>query len=141
MTKLVKHCALTKINSVTVRTELPRSRMSNICSSPEYAVSVWKIQYPLSVYLKGTMTNGRFRLIPRTGLEPTVRMDICESSVFYQIYNKNDLHFSDNWIKVIYSSSLQLFDQHLVVPEQCGRWLENPVSIVRMSQEGNTDKR
>jgi hypothetical protein len=48
--------------------------MRNICSSPEYAAGGWKILYPLSVRLKGTMTNGRFNLIPRSGLEPTVRI-------------------------------------------------------------------
>ncbi len=44
--KLVKHCALTKINSVTVGTERPRPRMRNICSSPECVAGGWKIQYP-----------------------------------------------------------------------------------------------
>jgi hypothetical protein len=44
--QMVKHCALTKINSVTVGTEGPRARMRNIYSSPEYAVGGWKIQYP-----------------------------------------------------------------------------------------------
>jgi hypothetical protein len=55
--------------------------MRNICSSPKYAVGGWKIQFPLSVRLKGTVAIGRFSLIPRTGLEPTVRIDICESAV------------------------------------------------------------
>jgi hypothetical protein len=78
---MVKHCVLTKINSVTVGTERPRPRMRNICSSPKYAAGGWKIQFPLSVRLKGTMTIGRFNLIPRSGLETTVRIDICESTV------------------------------------------------------------
>ena len=76
--KLVKHCALIKINSVTVGTEWPRPRMRNICSSPKYAAGGWN---PVSVRLKGTMAIGRFNLIPRPGLEPTVRIDICESAV------------------------------------------------------------
>ena len=42
----------------------------------------WKFQYPLSVLLKGTMTIGRFNLMPRPGLGPTVRIDICEDDVF-----------------------------------------------------------
>ena len=75
---MVKHCALTKINSVTVGTERPRPRMRNICSSPKYAAGGWN---PVSVRLKGTMAIGRFNLIPRPGLEPTVRIDICESAV------------------------------------------------------------
>ena len=62
-------------------TERPRSRMHNSCSSPKYAAGGWKMQYVLSVRFKGTMTNGRINLIPRPGLEPTVRIDICESVV------------------------------------------------------------
>jgi hypothetical protein len=42
----------------------------------EYAAGGWKIQYPLSVRLKGTEAIGRFNLIPRPGFEPTVRIDI-----------------------------------------------------------------
>ena len=53
--------------------------MRNICSSPKYAAGGWN---PVSVRLKGTMAIGRFNLIPRSGLEPTVRIDICESAVF-----------------------------------------------------------
>jgi hypothetical protein len=78
---MVKHYTLTKINSVTVGTERPRPRMYNICSSPKYAAGDWKIQFHLSVCLKGTMSIGRFNLIPRSGLEPTVSIDICESAV------------------------------------------------------------
>jgi hypothetical protein len=37
----------------------------NDCSSPRYVAGGWKIHYPLSVRLKGTMANGRFNLIPR----------------------------------------------------------------------------
>ncbi len=44
---------------------------------PEHAVGGWKIQYPLSVRLKGTMSIGRLNLMPRPGIEPTVRIDIC----------------------------------------------------------------
>ena len=54
--------------------------MRNICSSPNYVDGGWKIQ--LSVRLKGTMAIGRLNLIPRSGLEPTVRFDICESAPF-----------------------------------------------------------
>ena len=49
---------------------------------PEYAAGGWKIQYPLSVLLKGTMANGRFSLINRPGFEPTVRIDIYEGAAF-----------------------------------------------------------
>ncbi len=45
--KMVKHWALTKINSVTVGTECPRPRMSNICSSPRYATGGWIMQCPI----------------------------------------------------------------------------------------------
>jgi hypothetical protein len=81
--KMVKHCALTKINSVTVGTEWPRPRKRNICSSPKCAAGGWKLQYSLSVRLKGIMSSRRFNLIPheRPGLEPTVRIDFCESAV------------------------------------------------------------
>ena len=34
----------------------------------------------LSVRLKGTLAIGRLNLMPRPGLEPTVRIDICESA-------------------------------------------------------------
>jgi hypothetical protein len=47
MAKLVKRCALTKINSVTVGTERPRPRMRNISSSPKYAAGGWIIQCPM----------------------------------------------------------------------------------------------
>jgi hypothetical protein len=53
--------------------------MRNICSSPKYVAGGWN---PVPVRLKGTMAIGRFNLIPRTGLEPTVRIDICESAGF-----------------------------------------------------------
>ncbi len=110
---MVKHCSLKTINVVTVGTEWPRPRMCNICSSPKYVVGGWKIQYPLSVNLKGTMGSGRFNLIrcERSGLEPTVRIDICERTilnhfaikVFYTSWN-------DNWIQnglILYSKNNQ----------------------------------
>jgi hypothetical protein len=40
---MVKHCALTKINSVTVGTERPRPGMRNVSSSPKYAAGGWNI--------------------------------------------------------------------------------------------------
>jgi hypothetical protein len=86
---MVKHCALTKINSVTVGTERPRPRMRNICSSPKYAAGGWKIQFSLSVRLKGTMEIGRFNLIPRSGLEHTISIDICESAVLNHLLLKH----------------------------------------------------
>jgi hypothetical protein len=94
---IYKRYALTKINWVTVGTERPRPRMRNICSSPKYAAGGWKIQFPLSVRLKGTMAIGRFNLIPRPGLEPTVRIDICESAVLYQCAIKAFCTFIAHW--------------------------------------------
>ena len=40
------------------------------------------LEIQLSVRLKGTMAIGRFNLMPRPGLEPTVRFDICENAAF-----------------------------------------------------------
>jgi hypothetical protein len=57
------------------------TRKHNICSSPRYVIGGWKIHYPLSERLKGTMTIGRFNLIHRSGLKPTVRIDICERTL------------------------------------------------------------
>jgi hypothetical protein len=77
-----------KINLVTVGVEWPRQRMLNIFSSPEYVSGGWKIQYRLSVRLKGNMTIGRFNLIPR-------RVDIFESATFHQLYYKSNLRFTE----------------------------------------------
>jgi hypothetical protein len=99
---MVKHCDLTKINSVTVGTEWPRPRKRNICSSPNCAAGGWKFQYSLSVRLKGIMASGRFNLIPheRPGLEPTVRIDICESAVLNHFAIKAFCTSrNDNWIQ------------------------------------------
>ncbi len=73
----------------------------------------------MSVRLKGTMAIGRFNLIPRPGLEPTVtgrifgrradvahprpgsfgshghRIDFCESAVLNQLCHKSILHFAE----------------------------------------------
>jgi hypothetical protein len=83
---MVKHYALTKINSVTVETETDPGLGCVTSVIPEHATGGWKSQCPLflSVCLKkGTLTRGRFNPIPRirSGLEPTVRIDICESTV------------------------------------------------------------
>ena len=90
--------------------------MRNICSSPNYVSGRLKIQ--LSVSLKGTMAIGRFNLMPRSGLEPTVRFDICESAPFtvikaiYGIWN-------NNWIQVLPSNaskaSLRSIDESTTV--------------------------
>jgi hypothetical protein len=76
--------ALTKIKSVTVGGRMTRNDpglgCATSCSSPKYVAGGWYLQ--LSVCLKGTMAIGRFDLMPRSGLEPTVRFDICESAAF-----------------------------------------------------------
>jgi hypothetical protein len=41
------------------------------------------------------MAIGRFNLIPRPGLEPTVRIDICESAVLTNFAIKSILHFAE----------------------------------------------
>jgi hypothetical protein len=48
--------------------------MRNICSSPKYEAGGWKIQNPLSVRLKGTMTIGR--LIPYPGQDSNPRSEL-----------------------------------------------------------------
>jgi hypothetical protein len=58
------------------------TRMCNICSSPEYVAGGWKIQYPLSFRLKGTLVIGRLNLMSRSEFEPTVRIDICVCTMF-----------------------------------------------------------
>ena len=69
--------------------------MSNICSSPNYASGDWKIQ--LSVCLKGT------NLMPRSGLEPTVRIDICEDVVFTNFVIKAIYELrNNNWIQLLF---------------------------------------
>jgi hypothetical protein len=68
--------ALTRIHPATVGTEWPRPRMHNICSSPKYAAAGWKIQYALSVRLKGTMTNGRFNLTSYPGQDSNPRSEL-----------------------------------------------------------------
>ena len=57
----------------------------------------------LSVCLKGTMTIGigRFNLMSRPGLEPTVRFDICESAPFTNFVIKAITGIrNNNWILV-----------------------------------------
>ena len=71
--------------------------MRNICSSPNYAAGGWEIQ--LSVCLNGTMAIGRFKLMPWPGLEPTVRIDICEDTVFTNFAIKAIYGMrNNNWI-------------------------------------------
>jgi hypothetical protein len=68
---------------------------------PEHAAGGWKIQYPLSVRLKGTMAIGSFNLMPRSGLEPTVRIDICESAAFTKFATKAIYAMrNNNWIRI-----------------------------------------
>jgi hypothetical protein len=105
MAKLVKRCALTKINSVTVGTERPRPRMRNICSSPKYAAGGWNI---LVSFVRAPQegnfwqAGGNLVIRIRPGLEPTVRIDICESAAFYQLCHKSNLRFADrNWIQFL----------------------------------------
>ena len=53
----------------------------------------------LSVRLKGTIAIGRFNLMPRTGLEPTVRFDICEDAAFTNFAIKAIYAMrNNNWI-------------------------------------------
>ena len=74
--------------------------MRNICSSPKYAADGWN---PVSVRLKGTMAIGRFNLIPRSGLEPTVRIDICESAVLNHFAIKAFCTLrNNNWIQLLF---------------------------------------
>jgi hypothetical protein len=55
------------------------------------------------VCLKGTMTIGRFNLIPRPGLEPTVRIDICESAVLNHFTIKAFCTLrNNNWIQLLF---------------------------------------
>ena len=91
MEKLVNTSALTKINSVTVETEYDPDLGCATSPSPRTCVRWLEIQYHLSLRLKGTMTIGRLNLMTRSGLEPTVRIDICETSCVYQLCHKNNL--------------------------------------------------
>ena len=69
----------------------PRSRIRNILIVSQICVRWLVLQ--LSVSLKGTMTIGRFNLIPRSGLEPTVRFDI---SGYCSVVSQLILH----WIQI-----------------------------------------
>ena len=53
----------------------------------------------LSVRLNGTMSIGRFDLMfPRSGLEPTVRFDFCESTTFTNFVIKASYGmWNNNW--------------------------------------------
>ena len=57
----------------------------------------------LSVRLKGTMTIGRFNLVSRPGLEPTVRFDICEDVVLTNFVIKAVYSmWNNNWIQLLF---------------------------------------
>ena len=49
----------------------------------------------MSVRPKGTTAIGRFNLIPRPGLDPTVRIDICESAVLEPFCYLSILQFAE----------------------------------------------
>ena len=96
-----------------------------------------KSSFLLSVRLKGTMAIGRFNLIPRPGLEPTVKIDICESAVlnhfaikafFYSIF------FIAKWLSTALSQM-----SILTVGSSPGRGmsLNLPIAIVPLRR---TDK-
>ncbi len=83
-------------------------------------VGDWKIQYPLSLRLKGTMTSGRFNLIPheRSGLEPTVTSDICESAVLNHFAIKAFCTSrNNNWIQLLFCEVQKCFYCKMV--KQC----------------------
>jgi hypothetical protein len=69
--------------------------MRNICSSPKYAAGGFKIQYQLSVRLKGTLAIGSFNLISQPGIEPTVRIDNCENQ---SLFRKRKNAFIAEWL-------------------------------------------
>ncbi len=75
--------------------------MRNILLVSQICVRWLVIQ--LSVHLKGTMTIGRFNLMPRSGLEPTVRFDICEDTVFTNFAIKAIYAMrKNNWIQLLF---------------------------------------
>ena len=57
----------------------------------------------MSVRLKGTMAIGRFNLMPRPGLEPTVRIDIFEGAAFTTFAIKAIYAMrNNNWIQPMF---------------------------------------
>jgi hypothetical protein len=70
---MAKHCALTKINSVTVGYATP-ARLPNMRPGAG-------IQCPCASSREIWQEGGNLVTRIRPGLEPTVRIDICESAV------------------------------------------------------------
>jgi hypothetical protein len=75
---MVKHCDLTKIYSVTVGTEWPRSRMRNICSSPKYATGDLMIQYPVKMDISFVGISGEITVFEHISV---VKPELVFSSV------------------------------------------------------------
>ncbi len=90
--------ALTKIKSVTVGDRMTRNDPGLGCLLVSQICGRWLV-IQLSVRLKGPMAIGRFDLMPRPGLEPTVRFDICDSAQFTNFAIKAIYGMrSNNWI-------------------------------------------